>query len=199
MSNTILQWNCRGYKSNLNEIQILIQEYSPAVISLQETLITQIENFKLKHFNSYYVAASVTNGKAHGGVGLMVRNDIPQREIQLTTNLLAHAVSVTFHKTITICNVYVPPSYHLEMDDLRNLVNQLPKPFLLIGDFNAHNTLWGNQSIDAKGKIVEHIINENNICLFNDQSSTYMHPASGSQTSIDLSICSPSPFMDITW
>jgi len=110
MYNSILQWNCRGYKSNLNEIQILIQEYNPVVISLQETLVTQINSFKLKHFNSYQVAASVTNGKANGGVGLMVRNDIPQREIQLNTNLQAHAVSVTLHKTITVCNIYIPPS-----------------------------------------------------------------------------------------
>ena len=38
-----------------------------------------------------------------------------------------------------------------------------------------------------------------NICLFNDDTPTYLHPATGSFTSIDLAMCSPSHFMDFTW
>ena len=98
MTTSILQWNCRGFKSNLNELQILIQEHNPIVVCLQETLITENDKFRLKHYNSYHGAAAITNDKAHGGVGLMVKNDIPQRKIHLDTNLQAKAVSVTLHK-----------------------------------------------------------------------------------------------------
>ena len=38
-----------------------------------------------------------------------------------------------------------------------------------------------------------------NICLFNDNTPTYLHPATGSFTSIYLTMCSPSLFMDFTW
>ena len=41
---------------------------------------------------------------------------------------------------------------------------------------------------------------KSNICLFNDDSPTYnIHPATGSFTSIYLTMCSPSHFMDYTW
>ena len=39
----------------------------------------------------------------------------------------------------------------------------------------------------------------NNIYLFNDNTPTYLHPATGSFTSIDLTMCAPSLFMDFTW
>ena len=38
-----------------------------------------------------------------------------------------------------------------------------------------------------------------NICLLNDKSPTYFHPASGSFTSIDLSLCSASVLLDFAW
>ena len=42
--NVILQWNCNGLKGNRLELEILIAEYSPAVICLQETrLNTEVE------------------------------------------------------------------------------------------------------------------------------------------------------------
>ena len=38
-----------------------------------------------------------------------------------------------------------------------------------------------------------------NICQFNDDTPTHLHPATGSFTSIDITMCSPSLFMDFTW
>ena len=35
--------------------------------------------------------------------------------------------------------VYIPPRFNVALSDLDNLVNQLPAPFLFIGDFNAHS------------------------------------------------------------
>ena len=46
---------------------------------------------------------------------------------------------------------------------------------------------------------VEHLLESSNICLLNDKSPTYFHPATGSFTSIDLSSCSASVFLDFTW
>ena len=35
--------------------------------------------------------------------------------------------------------------------------------------------------------------------IFNDKSHTYLHPASGTYTAIDLSLCSPSIYLDFKW
>ena len=37
------------------------------------------------------------------------------------------------------------------------------------------------------------------IVILNDSSSTYVHPATGSSSAIDLSICSPDIFLDMQW
>ena len=46
---------------------------------------------------------------------------------------------------------------------------------------------------------MEHLLESSNICLLNDKSPTYIHPTSASFTSIDLSLCSASVFLDCTW
>ena len=33
----IIQWNCRGLRSNREDIEILIQNYSPVALCIQET------------------------------------------------------------------------------------------------------------------------------------------------------------------
>ena len=78
-----------------------------------------------------------------GGSSILVHSSCPQREIKLVTNLQAVAVSVTLDKEITICSVYIPPNFHLETEHLDTLLKQLPSPYILVGDFNGHNILWG--------------------------------------------------------
>ncbi|KAL5008969.1 hypothetical protein ScPMuIL_014550, partial [Solemya velum] len=136
---------------------------------------------------------------ACGGVSVIVNNRTPHSPVSLNTNLQAVAVRVTLHKTITVCSLYLPPSSTINISDLDHLVTQLPTPFMLLGDFNGHNYLWGCRDINAKGKLIEDFISKHNLCLFNNKTSTYLHPASGSYTSIDLSICDPSVFLDFTW
>ena len=82
--------------------------------------------------------------------------------------------------------VYIPPHFNVAQSDLYNLVNQLPAPFLFIGDFNAHSDLLGCSTSNSLGNKVEHLLESSNICLLNDKSPTYFHPATGSFTSIDL-------------
>ena len=86
----------------------------------------------------------------------------------------------------------------IDIKKLDHLIDQLPKPLILIGDFNSHHTLWGCTDTDDKGRIVEDFITKHDLVLLNDRSSTYLHPATGSYSSLDLSICSPGFFPDFT-
>lgn len=51
----------------------------------------------------------------------------------------------------------------------------MPKPFLLVGDFNAHCTLWGSEKTDQRGKLIDFILS-NDICLLNSHSPRYFSP-----------------------
>jgi hypothetical protein len=50
------------------------------------------------------------------------------------------------------------------------LLQQLPEPFMVVGDYNAHSPLWGCSSTDVRGRIVEAILDQNNVCFLNDGS-----------------------------
>ena len=91
--------------------------------------------------------------------------------------------------------VTFPPIMVFNLTDLEDLIKQLLPPFVIAGDFNSHNTLWGCNKLDRRGKLVEDILTKRNLCILNQKSSTYIHPATGSQSVIDLGICSP----DIFW
>ena len=64
----------------------------------------------------------------------------------------AVAISATLHKTITVCSVYIPPNEEPKDLELNNLIEQLPRPFIIMGDFNSHNEIWGSKKTDKKGK-----------------------------------------------
>ena len=194
----IIQWNCRGLKPNYNEVSLLISEYNPSVFCFQETFLKPDDNISLRGFNIYnYVHTDCL--RPSGGASIFVKSSFPQRKIDLQTELQATAVSVTLDREITICSVYIPPSFSLNSQHLDNLLQQLPSPYVLLGDFNGHNILWGGQNNDSRGELIENFITKNDICIMNDKSYTYYSPSTKSFTSIDLSFCHPSLFLDYNW
>ena len=129
------------------------------------------------------------DGRACGGVSVLVKKSIPHRHISLNTNLEAVAVVLSLHKTITICSIYTPPRYQLGNRELNDLLDQLPSPFILLGDMNAHNITWGNSDTNSKGDKLEKLISDYDLCPWNDGSPTYIHPATGTFSAIYMSVC----------
>ena len=127
----IIQWNCRGLKPNYNEVSVslLISEYNPSVFCFQETFLKPDDNIPLKDFNVYnYVPTDCLRPSA--GASIFVKSSFPQRKIDLQTVLQAIAISVTLDREITICSVYIPPSFSLNFQHLDNLLQQLPSLYI---------------------------------------------------------------------
>ena len=70
---------------------------------------------------------------------------------------------------------------------------------MLVGDFNGHNVLWGSNDNDPRGELIEDFIAKNDICLMNDKSNTYLDSGKGTFSSLDLSLCHPSLYLDYEW
>ena len=119
--------------------------------------------------------------------------------MHLTTHLHAIVVSATLYRTISICSIYIPPRAKIEQNDLDEIINQLPTPYLLLADFNGQNVIRGSDDVNQRGRIIEKFINKNMLCLFNDNKPTYLHPATGTYTSLDLLICYPTLLLDYEW
>ena len=115
----------------------------------------------------------------------------------MNTNLQAVAVKATLHKTIHVCSLYLPPSDRINIADLEHLIQQNPKPFIIMGDFNSHSNVWGCDT-DQKGRIKEDVINRNNQLLCN-KAYTYLHPGTGTYSAIDLILADAAIFLDYSW
>lgn len=77
------------------------------------------------------------------------------------------ASEVYFPFKFCICNLYLPPSLKSTRRDILHILQQLPKAFLLIGDFNAHNPIRCSISCDRKAKILKSLLNDLNLSILN--------------------------------
>ena len=138
----------------------------PVSILIQETKLKESKTFILKNY-SFEHRAQPTNEdeNAKGGVGIFIRKEIPYISINLDTNFQVVAVQLYLHQKITSCSIYIPPDQIFTQQELEKLIQQLPKPFILSGDFNSHNKIWFDKKTDNKGRIIENFILENNLCL----------------------------------
>ena len=155
---TIIQWNINGYYTHYEQLQILINNFSPDIICLQETNFKKNHQPTLKHFNTF-VKNRVNENHASGGVAIVISDKYDSTEIPLNSNLEAVAISISFPKRIHICNIYIPNSFPLDLQDLEDLIAQLPVPLILSGDFNSHHALWGSTKTDRRGKTIENLLN----------------------------------------
>lgn len=194
----LIHWNCRGLIHNLGDIKDIMQNFSPIALCLQETNLGPKNSNFLKDFT--VVRKDRENAsRLSGGVAIIVQGGTPTREIKLNTSLEAVAVTVLSHKTISICSVYIPPHEHVTLRQLDDLAAQLPEPYLLVGDFNAHCTLWGSEKTDNRGHVIEDFVLSTSICLLNSGSPTYFSPTSRKFSCLDLAFCSPCVFSDFKW
>ena len=98
----------------------------------------------------------------------MARREISPIHVKLNTHFQTVAVSVKLHKRITLCSLYVPPGaqYDFTQRELEALLKQLPKPYMLLGDPNAHNGIWFDKgNVDARGTVIENVLINNDLCV----------------------------------
>ncbi|GBL88473.1 putative RNA-directed DNA polymerase from transposon X-element [Araneus ventricosus] len=139
----VVSWNCRGFHSKVCHIKDMIYEMHPVCIALQETYLKPADIAKIKRYSLVRKDNENESGRASGGVALLVSHDTPSSVVTLHTNLQAVAVRVMLSNLVTVCTLYLPPSTSVNDRDLNRLVDELPTPFIIIGDFNAKD-MWEN-------------------------------------------------------
>ena len=170
----------RGFSANSEQLRVLFKEHKVSAICLQET---KLGNYSpnVGHNFVFYRSPPMIGMRAQGGTGILIHKSVNQNVVKLNTNLQACAVQIFTTKWITLCSIYLDPtledrlqdaggnSRQLALHDLQSLVDQLPQPFVLMGDFNAKHTLWGGANCDRWGYLIEELI-DNDIILMNDGS-----------------------------
>jgi len=185
----IIQWNPNGFYSKIDEIKLLVNKFSPIALCIQET---NFNNHKSIHLNNYssYIKNRNHAGRASGGVAIFINNIFPSEEITISSHLEVIAVNMTAKSNLTICNIYLPNSQDFNASDIQNIIDQLPTPFIILGVFNSHNTLWGCNVTDHRGTKIETLLNTNNINILNNGQATRVNSSNGNLSAIDLTFSS---------
>lgn len=193
-----IQWNMNGLYNNLAELQILIRDYSPMVISIQESHVGP-KNDTSRTLGGRYTWFHKFGANRFQSVSLAVLSNIPHESIVLDTELIAVAAKMEGSLNITAVSLYIPCEGIQNFEDkFTHLVNQLDAPFIVMGDFNAHHHLWGCQRNDARGNAIVSVVEELNCVVLNDGSPTWERPSSN-PSAIDVSMCSADLARRLKW
>ena len=127
----------------------------------------------------------------------MIHSDTPYEVISLSTNSQAIAIRINIGQLITICNVYNSGTHNFNDNIICDLIDQRPSPYILLGDFNSHNTNWGCRNTDNRGVILERIVTDKNLCVLNNGAPTRI--GYNSESAIDITICTATLTPLIDW
>ena len=188
----LVQWNIRGLRSNYEELKLLLNKTYTPVVTLQDCKLGE-EQLSPRGY------ALLKGNCPAGEAALLINQRVVHTELTLNSPLHAVAATVTVEKTFTICSIYLTPGETITKLNLQNLLNQLPRPFLLLGDFNAHSPVWGDSRRDGRGKLIESFLQDNDLILLNSKSPTFVHSAYNSTSAIDLAVASPAIALDLQW
>lgn len=190
----LISWNCRGIRQKSTELGLLLRG-NPDVVCLQETKLSN-EDWTTKGFQSNHLIHD-DGDVACGGVSILIRNGHPFQSIPLRTPLQAIAVRCSLYRPITVCCVYFPKK--VEQRLLEELLDQLPTPYILTGDFNAHSPLWGGTDTNQNGAAIESFLLRTDAHLANSFLPTHLDVRNMKLSAIDLTFCDPELAPDLEW
>ncbi|GFT57957.1 probable RNA-directed DNA polymerase from transposon X-element [Trichonephila clavipes] len=173
-----------------NDVKDIIRQYHPVCVALQETFLKSCHTTKIRRYGC--VRKDTEGPSVSGGVCIFTSLDVPSSALPFHTSLQAVAVRIHSTSLITVFCLYSPPNAVIHQQDLNNLGDQLPAPFVILGDFNGHSTLWGSVKTNPHGSQIEQILSDHCLCLLNHEEPTYFHEPTRSFHTLDLAICSPS-------
>ncbi|GFN93239.1 RNA-directed DNA polymerase from mobile element jockey-like [Plakobranchus ocellatus] len=176
---TVVQWNIRGLRSNFEELKLLLNRSQSAVVALQEC---RLGEGQLPPQGYTLLLAQV------GSLG--ARRPFSS-EIVLNTGLHAAAATISMEKRFLSVPASQYPSF--ETLCLAELFEQLPKPFLVLGDFNAFSCREGRE------RMLEQFMAENDLIILNSGEQTFVYSAYHSTSAIDLIVASPSIAAECSW
>ena len=188
---TVLQYNIRGLSGKSSELYNYIENLAdpPKVICLQETLLNGQDTIELI---DYAMVQRNRLSNRGGGCAIYIHKSFNFKILEISQNIECIKIKVFCQNfECIIVNVYNPGNI-TRLEDLDELMPKTPgKNVLILGDFNAHNPLWGSKLKNIIGKNIEEFVDKNNLIILNNGSPTRHDVYHKSFSNIDLAFSSP--------
>ena len=181
--NSILQWNLQSYFTKFSNLKLLLQKYRSACMTLPKTMIKERKCNPPSRY-TIYKSNILRNDEQDRGAKILAHKGYIIKNVQAT------AISIYLSKRYTSCSVYLP-HHQIAAAEVEALINQLPSPFIVMGDFNARSRLWLDIEETPRGKMIEQLILDNDWSILNNGQPTHYYSQTNTESVIDLTICSP--------
>ncbi|KAK9880332.1 hypothetical protein WA026_010217 [Henosepilachna vigintioctopunctata] len=160
MSFTVGTINACGLRRKRHLLKALLTEHNISILSVTETKLKF--DLKMSNYNTYQRNSTLGTIR---GAALLIHDSLHSTQFKLPdqfSNLECVASKVTINNIIvTIISLYHPPGETFP-DNLFEFVSLNPHTILL-GDFNARNIQFGDNSTNRNGQILSECLIENNL------------------------------------
>lgn len=187
----ILQWNARSLIANGQEMKKCIRDLDPKpdFICVQETWLKPNLDFIVPGFECLRKDRPDRSG---GGCATFIRTGIQYKPVKWEGALECVITQVWCHEgKFNLINCYNPckPLVQAEFEDI---LDRVGTPIIWVGDYNAHNPLWGSIEKDSNGTIIEEFLDLANLVVLNTGAPTRIDPNSCKGSCLDLTFVTPS-------
>ena len=204
MTFNILQWNANGIGSKQTELSIFLEAHNVKVAAIQESKLTA--KSRSPNIQNYTLVRQDRRLGPGGGLLFLIHNSVSFTRKPLSTmskndpHLEELTISIAMDNTeLLITNVYIPPAsscngrYSPPLDHLLTGTDSL-----VLGDFNAHHSLWHSGTTDTRGNPLADSVSTSSFAVLNTDSPTRL-PGSANPSSPDVSLASTSLITSSEW
>lgn len=195
---SLLQWNAHSILPKIANFRSLINLNQVQIFAISETWLTEEKDFYVPQFN----ILRSDRDQPYGGVLLGLKHGIEFKRVEIEQPSPIEIVAATINVTsteLTIASIYIPPTINLRYTDLKRIVDTLPAPLMLLGDFNSKGCAWGEQIDDSRAKIIYDLTDEFDLVILNTGEITRIACPTQSCSRLDLSICSSRIALNCSW
>ena len=185
----IIYWNCQGYRSKNQELRLLLSELNPKCVCLQESMLGLNIIKSPKNYSIEQLLTPTTD--AGTGLVTLVHKKIAYTRLNINTNLQVIAIQLKLSQLFTVCNIYINPDYPLNKRTIQDLINQLPEPYIIAGDFNCKSPIWGNNnSRNRNARAIEELLVDE-VHLLDPGGPTHYDKRTNTTSTIDFALVPP--------
>ncbi|XP_026475710.1 uncharacterized protein LOC113380860 [Ctenocephalides felis] len=184
--------------ANKSSIEHYMWSHKIHVAGLSETWLKEGHKYFVKGYRIF----REDRVDGYGGTAILVKDNILCEKINhpFQCHLIQMcAVILKLENPVCIISIYCAPNSKEYFKNIKDLIETISMPILIIGDLNCKNLAWGSNSIDRGGEILYNIIEDLNLTIMNDGRPTTISTASRKGTPIDLTFCSNNLYDKIQW
>ena len=201
----VMQWNARSIRKNESDLIEHLAKTKPDILAIQSPFCSK---WDLPFLEGYYyppitdirenstkafVATYIKQGRVYTAI------ESPAPNLDENGSSCAIEVQNKTGKKICICNVYYPKG--CKRDTTKWITTLDPtKQWYVLGDFNAHHSLWNPRIKTDKDNQLAEDITDSPLSLLNDGSMTRIPDnPDHTESAIDLTLSSPGLAISTTW